>query len=821
MKVNEMQVNQPQSPIHTEQTTKVVATTQPKQSEQTQITSPVSNPEAFKKTTTGATTINLEHDSELINQAVENSDTASIVEQSENLPTPSNLLTAIQNVELKAVTTVEKTGLASAQQEYRDHKHDLQVLSKTEVSHNPNIQRVTGNVDYSPLMSEGIQTDLQYFSTGLQAGQRDGQIESQLKEAFAPALHNLDKASRTVFNAKTNIAKVNQETQQMAQNWIEGLGSDSDMAIILKSKSHDELRVLVKEMVGDIKDYDQTDLDQLSKKKNQFIDAIVTGIEKGFQSAPPSAHPGQLAQRLQGMQTKLAQILEQNPELREDLTLRTNPQIKQKLGQVMGLSNPQVIDALYKGALQSIQNDVSAGTVTKNGIEVPATFQLNGQTYGEPKYLDKGGFANVFRYKNFETGEFVAVKISNIQEGKDPEELRTEELNEISTHKEILGTNGNPNIIGLKGVLKTQSDQLIMVQEFADGGNLRGFMNQLNTLEETGIISHEQRLLLATSILKGVLNGARHMENQNTFHFDLKLDNCLLGSDFEPKITDFGMSGLGSHKQMNAKTETADNPLFKSPERLENEHRMVREAKDTINQYIRENHGFFDPGAEPRPPSKHKINQKPTKTDSPEQMAQYKLDLAQDEQDVAKYKLDLKQYKIDHTQFLENQTEYNSLFEHYNNQGMGSQTLSAKSDNWAMGVLAVELLTGNSKSVDVFNHKFNTKMEKALLDFGKGQGSVLSTENSELGETPTVRFINALLKPQAGERVSFEGALESSVMQDPRLDSPALKEILAFFKQTALPKFPRLATEEAAYNIAMDQWKVQHQEALTQLFEQI
>ncbi len=805
MMVNEMQVNQPNS-VTPQPTVKETVSPPRQQTDPIQNPVQVPNPEAFKKKSTDAASIDINQTREELHQAIEQTPNTSMIEHSESIPKPDNFLTALQSAELKATTTVEKTGLASAQQEYRDHKHDLQVLSKTERVSQPDIQRVSVNVDYSPLLSEDLKTDLQFFSAGLQAGQRDGQIESQLKAVFAPALHNLDKAGRSVFNTKTNIAKVNQETQQMAQNWIADLGSGSDLTLILQSKSHAELRVLVQKMVGDIKGYDNEDLEQLSKKKNQFIDAIVSGIESGFQSAPPSANPGQLADRLAGMQSKLAQVLEQNPDLRQDLTLRTHSQIKLKLGQVMGISNPLVLEALFKGAMQSIQNDVSPVMVTVNNIEVPATFQLNGKSYGEPKFLDAGGFANVFRYQDLETGKFVAVKISSIKVGKDPEELRNEELNEITAHKEILGTTGHANIIGFEGVLKTQTDQLIMVQEFADGGNLRGFMRQLNGLEEAGVISHEQRLLLGSAILKGVLQGAQHMESQGTFHFDLKLDNCLLGGDFEPKITDFGMSGVGSEKIMTAKSETADNPLFKSPERLASEKTMVEEAKATINDYIRENHGFFDPGLSPTKPKAPVDPSNPTPSE---------------QQALAQHKIDLVKYEADLENFNKHKPEYDRLFAQYNSQGMGSQTLSTKADNWALGVLAIELLSGDAKSVDLFNQKFNFQTERKIKEFGQGEGTVLDAENSALGETPTTRLINALMKPKDDDRVNFTGALESSMMQDPRLDSPIMKDVLRFFKENGLPKAPKNEAEDAIFQVDMKTWKAQHQDTLAQMFAQL
>jgi hypothetical protein len=59
------------------------------------------------------------------------------------------------------------------------------------------------------------------------------------------------------------------------------------------------------------------------------------------------------------------------------------------------------------------------------------------------------------------------------------------------------------------------------------------------------------------------------------------------------------------------------------------------------------------------------------------------------------------------------------------------------------------------------------------------------------------------------------------MMQDPRLDSPIIKDMLRFFKENGLPKAPKNAEEDAIFQVDMKTWNEQHQGTLAQMFAQI
>jgi len=749
------------------------------------------HPEAFQKSPSGSAPLNIAQELEQLKAETEAANPAEVRNNSEKHP--FSLMIETAQAGLKHVETHERTGLESAQAEYRAQKQDLDVLVQTTpliTTEGP----VTTEPDFRPLNDPALKEHLRLFSAHLQTAERQGPLANSLKEVFSGSLHQLDKAGSTLLpqQRKAKLSQVNQETQALAKNWLEGLGADHDLTIQLRTKSQEELRHLVQVMVGDLKDYDQGDLDQLSKKKNQFIDAIVTGLQEGLQSAQPLGHSGDLNSQLQGLKREASQLLRDNPVLKQDLTMQTDTQIKAILSKQLGVDNPQVLDALLQGVLDTVKDQVSSETVSLQGLDVPVQFSLNGKNYGQPKFLDEGGFANVYRYQDLESGTFVAVKIAKRKVESDPEKIRLNEIGEMRAHQAILGT-GSPHIVGLEGVVRTPQDQLLTVQEFAGGGNLRNLSIQLNALLETGAISYEQKQLLSLALLKGILQGAQHMEQQGAYHFDLKLDNYLLGSDLMPKMTDFGLSVLGTENVIDVHSEMADNILYRSPERLIKEAGLIDAAKERVNAHIQAKHGFSDPGP------------KPTEAEPAV----------------------LQKWKEDRALFEEHQAEYAQLFDSYTQAGIGrGEGLSAKADNWAVGTMAYELLIGQlggaeNSTHELFQAKFNYLAQRKIVEFGQSDKTFLEAGHSELGETPMDRLINALTRPKDSDRVSFSGALQSSLMQDPRLDSPAIKNILQYLLEHNLPKVPENMSEKAQFTAAMGQWKDQHQGALAQLFGQV
>ena len=96
---------------------------------------------------------------------------------------------------------------------------------------------------------------------------------------------------------------------------------------------------------------------------------------------------------------------------------------------------------------------------------------------------------------------------------------------------QILKKVRHANVIRLLEVFESPK-HLLMVMEYAGGGDLLQFVKKRRRLDES-----EARI-----IFKQVAFGIAHCHCRSVLHRDIKLDNILLDKDGDVKICDFGVS---------------------------------------------------------------------------------------------------------------------------------------------------------------------------------------------------------------------------------------------------------------------------------------
>ena len=109
----------------------------------------------------------------------------------------------------------------------------------------------------------------------------------------------------------------------------------------------------------------------------------------------------------------------------------------------------------------------------------------------------------------------------------------------------VLSRIQHPNTINLLAY-KFKSDNrgditALLVFEYALMGDLDGFMKKCEYLPEK----------IAKSLIKFVLNGLKYLHSKNMIHRDIKPHNILLDFQFQPKLSDFGLSRDRNMKQSN------------------------------------------------------------------------------------------------------------------------------------------------------------------------------------------------------------------------------------------------------------------------------
>ena len=141
--------------------------------------------------------------------------------------------------------------------------------------------------------------------------------------------------------------------------------------------------------------------------------------------------------------------------------------------------------------------------------------------------IGSGGFSHVHLAKHLKTGNYCAVKIVNLLA------LHEDEISGIMREISVFAQASHPNICHLY-TLALHKDQLYFFMECACNGTLLQYVNHKHGLQEQECHKLFIQLYSALNYL-------------HTHHFlvhrDLKLENILLDSDGNVKLTDFGLSG--------------------------------------------------------------------------------------------------------------------------------------------------------------------------------------------------------------------------------------------------------------------------------------
>jgi len=128
------------------------------------------------------------------------------------------------------------------------------------------------------------------------------------------------------------------------------------------------------------------------------------------------------------------------------------------------------------------------------------------------------------------------VKILNASKGNGEEFI-----NEVGT----MGTIHHVNVIRLVGFCANGFIR-VLVYEFLPNDSLEKFIS--STTAKNSILNWDKLQDIAIGVAKGI-EYLHQGCDQRILHFDIKLHNVLLDQNFNPKISDFGITKLCSNNQ--------------------------------------------------------------------------------------------------------------------------------------------------------------------------------------------------------------------------------------------------------------------------------
>ncbi|KAK9058508.1 hypothetical protein SSX86_023350 [Deinandra increscens subsp. villosa] len=147
--------------------------------------------------------------------------------------------------------------------------------------------------------------------------------------------------------------------------------------------------------------------------------------------------------------------------------------------------------------------------------------------------IGKGVFGNVYKASLGEEGRDLAIKnlvVSNMVQY--PEDFDRE--------VRVLAKARHPNLVSVKGYYWTPNLQLL-VTDYAPNGSLQCKLHEKSTSSQPLSWARRFKILLGTA--KGLAH-LHHSFRPPIVHYNLKPSNILLDHDFNPKISDFGLTRI-------------------------------------------------------------------------------------------------------------------------------------------------------------------------------------------------------------------------------------------------------------------------------------
>ncbi|CAK9142824.1 unnamed protein product [Ilex paraguariensis] len=145
------------------------------------------------------------------------------------------------------------------------------------------------------------------------------------------------------------------------------------------------------------------------------------------------------------------------------------------------------------------------------------------------KPISRGAFGKVFLARKRTTGDLFAIKVL-----KKLDMFRKNDIERILAERNILITVRNPFVVRFFYSF-TSRDNLYLVMEYLNGGDLYSLLRKVGCLEEDVARIYVAELVLALE----------YIHSLGIVHRDLKPDNILIAHDGHIKLTDFGLSKIG------------------------------------------------------------------------------------------------------------------------------------------------------------------------------------------------------------------------------------------------------------------------------------
>ncbi|XP_002968173.2 probable serine/threonine protein kinase IRE [Selaginella moellendorffii] len=167
--------------------------------------------------------------------------------------------------------------------------------------------------------------------------------------------------------------------------------------------------------------------------------------------------------------------------------------------------------------------------VSKEPAPLPCKHRTSIEDFEIIKPISRGAFGRVFLARKKTTGDLFAVKVL-----RKSDMIRKNAVRSVQAERNILISARNPFVVRFFYSF-TCSENLYLVMEYLNGGDLYSLLMSMGCLEEDMARVYIAELVLALEYLHSL----------GVVHRDLKPGNILIAHDGHIKLTDFGLSRMG------------------------------------------------------------------------------------------------------------------------------------------------------------------------------------------------------------------------------------------------------------------------------------
>ncbi|XP_010324341.1 G-type lectin S-receptor-like serine/threonine-protein kinase At4g27290 [Solanum lycopersicum] len=205
-----------------------------------------------------------------------------------------------------------------------------------------------------------------------------------------------------------------------------------------------------------------------------------------------------------------------------------------------------LVGFLFWFAMQRMKGDRGVGEGKGKGdMELPLfdvmTISAATNNFSSDNIIGEGGFGSVYRGK-LSTGPEIAVKKLSKHSGQGFEELKNEVV--------LISKLQHRNLVRLLGCC-LEGEERMLIYEYMPNNSLDFFIFDECRKRQ---LPWENRFRIAMGISRGILY--LHQDSRlRIIHRDLKTSNILLDSEWNPKISDFGLARIIGCDQNEARTK--------------------------------------------------------------------------------------------------------------------------------------------------------------------------------------------------------------------------------------------------------------------------